>query len=161
MMKYEVLIRRIAAAVIDWAILSVPSLLLYGFEILTKKKYNVSFYFIFIYLWYFIQFNYKYGQTVGKKIAKIKVVSYRNENSNITLKQAFMRETYLIIFVFLYLGLFIFGKYLNTAQGGITKFLQVYAAIYAIVMLLSDKNRSLHDFFANSIVIKAETRNDS
>lgn len=153
MAKYNVLPARLVASVIDGLLLSIPSLLLYGIEILTKNKYNISSYFTFIYLWYFIKAHSKYGQTIGKKIAKIKVVAYSDESRTLTLKEAFMREIFFIGFCVLELSLIYFNYYSQKMQQAFSVFFQIYIVLDCLVVFFGNKRRSLHDFTGNSVVI--------
>lgn len=101
--KYQVEFRRLGAAIVDGLVFS-PLLLLE--EWLFEKTDNITVIFVwtvfsvFISLFYSIYFHFKYGQTVGKWVAGVKVIDI-SEMRTLTLKQSIFRDFfYLTIQIF-------------------------------------------------------------
>lgn len=109
---------------------------------------------------YTVWLHTKYGQTVGKMAAKVRVVDVRTESS-ITFRQAFLREgipmvitTYGLVYnVYLYLK----GEDPKNHWGA-TTLLNVIPGIWflaeVITMLTNEKRRALHDMIAGTVVIR-------
>lgn len=107
---------------------------------------------------YFIFLHFGRGQTLGKKVMKIKVVDI--SGSSLKFKQAMLRE--IIIFLY-YFVLIIFALILGielselsqlTIGKGITFIFGLVGLGDVISFLTDEKNQSLHDKIARTVVIK-------
>ncbi|MGE5352174.1 MAG: RDD family protein [Acidobacteriota bacterium] len=139
---------RLAAAIIDSLILLIPNIsagvLFFGFnaylENLTSRNFVFTVSNLFLGLLVSLLFNgyllYKYGQTIGKKIMDIKIVDMNN-NLPTLFKSFFLRS---FLFAVLYLIPFV----------NIVVMLDVF-------FIFSKSRRCLHDRFAGTKVIVAET----
>ncbi len=110
-----------------------------------------------IYILYFIVFQfYKNGQTIGKKIMKIKIIS--NDSSDLTMNQIAIRSLIINdIFVNLVmLAVVILGtKDIYFVSLIVLEIIQIILIFIISIMILSRKDkRGLHDVITNTRVIK-------
>ena len=112
---------------------------------------------IVLYVGYFIVFGYlNKGQTIGKKICKIKVVN--NKDDKLSIWNMIVRSLFIYgIFTLLYSVIFV--NILNKEMFGysyvIVSYLEIIFMITAIFMVLYKKDgRGLHDIIANTNVIE-------
>jgi uncharacterized RDD family membrane protein YckC len=118
---------------------------------------------------YSIYFLGRFGQTAGKIIAKVKVVDNKSEG-NISYNQAFMRDLipiilvnlFVILTIILYSGIDIdnyqfspLGNFLIKAPAYML-FLWSFTEI--ITMTFNNKKRALHDFIAETVVIRVDKK---
>jgi len=165
--KYDTWLYRFVASVIDGALfmLFIP---LYFLITLIKNEIVliplVMLYYSSYYL-YSVIMHYKYGQTIGKKIMKIQVVSEKDE-TNISFKQALMRDSFWIIFEIIGIATIIFGileyaEFSSAATKLYDTFFSLISFIWIIIelitMLFNEKRRAVHDFLGSTVVIKLET----
>jgi len=112
---------------------------------------------IVLYVGYFIVFGYlNKGQTIGKKICKIKVVNIKDDKlsiSNMIVRSLFIYG----IFTLLYSVIFV--NILNKEMFGysyvIVSYLEIiFMAIAFFMVLYKKEGRGLHDIIANTNVIE-------
>ena len=155
MHRYQTFGSRFLAAIIDGVIISLITSLVvrvFGYRyvdtIAGTLIQNGLFYF------YSIFFHYKYGQTLGKKITNVKVVSNTDETKLIGIGNSFKRDS---IGIILFLFEILLEKYdtENSSFGQFLLFLSTFGWVLAelISMLFNQKRRAIHDFLANSVVI--------
>jgi uncharacterized RDD family membrane protein YckC len=164
--KYRTGRKRIWAAIVDY-ILFMP-LLFVDLNLLTSEA-NIfiliawNIFRIFLPVFYSIIAHYKYGRTVGKWVARVKVIDV-SETRNITLKQAILRDG--VYLLFLLAGLLYFG-FLALTSGEAGYLLNNYVdfawspygiwiLLEIITMLVNSKRRAVHDFIAKTVVVRAE-----
>ncbi|MFN8251928.1 MAG: RDD family protein [Ferruginibacter sp.] len=123
---------------------------------------------------YSVWMHWKYGQTVGKMIAGIKVVD-KSETKSITLLQAVLRDGFYILAATVFLIIIGFSlkqenaivfedtAYLLQAQETTYYWQQlndyagtVWVIIELLTMLFNDKRRALHDYMAATVVIRID-----
>lgn len=163
--KYRTLPLRLAAGIIDiWPVLPFlvaafvwPELPTASFAglLLSLGAYSVG-------TGYFIVLHARSGQTVGKKICGVRVVTAAGEGP-IGWRQSFLREAPLLVF----LAVFILGDLCFFAVGEErtpTAVITIYLLAErlqrtwnfgdALCTLFNSKRRSLHDFIGGTVVIK-------
>ena len=163
-------IKRISAFIIDYLILYPFSLSLFWFEYQGKSQYIVTIITLTVMpLIYFPLFHYFKSQTPGKMIFKIKVVS--NDDSPINLKQSFVRDSVIILLVLMKLFVTIqilevttievpfsatdAGAVITNSNKGIINYLDLIWYVFDLMVLLyTVRARALHDYIANTKVIK-------
>src|SRR5580765_2693207 len=148
MHRYQTFGRRFLAAIIDGIIFSIMSILInnifgrhYVDTIAGTIIYNALFYVYSIFL------HYKYGQTLGKKITNVKVVSNTDEGKLIGLANAFKRDSIGILFIVFE----VLAKHLDLENSGIGNYLFLFSGFgwvlaELISMLFNRKRRAIHDF---------------
>ena len=162
--KYETAKPRFLALFID-------SLVFLPLTILSYAVGDSNLPLVIFYLWvlvvnlaypfYTILMHARYGQTLGKMVAKVKVVDL-NDNP-ITIQHAVMRELPQIIFN----SSLIFVSLPNTVQAQDASYFSIssvtsiigFSVIFwsisdILVFLFNDKRRALHDFIAKTVVIR-------
>lgn len=133
-----------------------------NYKIAQYKVINSSISIVSLILYFvIIQYLLK-GQTIGKKILKIKIVSDKEKNLNIW--QYFLRSLILnniIISIILLFGVYIFNarQYYNLSI--VMSYLQLLVmSIIILMVVLRRDNRGLHDFVAGTKVISTEIINN-
>ena len=109
---------------------------------------------------YTIWLTYAFGQTLGKRICGVRVVSYPDEGK-INFKSALLREIFPVASALVYVPLISFSTK-NTTLGmirdGIVETLNIGAFAWVLLeivtMLSNEKRRALHDKIAGTVVIK-------
>ena len=110
----------------------------------------------FVIIQYFLK-----GQTIGKKILKLRVVS--NKDKELNIGHYFVRSLILnnIIFsIILIVGVYLFGKtgYYNLSM--VVSYLQLLVmSVIILMVVLRRDNRGLHDIIAGTKVISTEVIN--
>jgi uncharacterized RDD family membrane protein YckC len=116
---------------------------------------------------YSIICNYKFGQTIGKIMMGIMVVD-ASESKSLTLKQAFLRDSILILIcstsLLFHISIFIInGRY---SEELLDNYFLIEAGIALgwvllelIVMQTNPKRKAIHDYIANTVVIDLENKN--
>lgn len=169
-LKYNTGLRRLGAAIIDTLVFA-PLIIA---DKLIRDTFENK---IGILLWltiitaitilYSVYFHLKFGQTVGKMVAKVKVVDI-SETKNISLKQALLRDSVYIIFEIIRLGYFatLIMKFLMPTSNLLEDYDDfgmiislVWVGLELTSMLTNSKKRAIHDFLAGTVVIR--TRIDS
>ncbi len=126
---------------------------------LERKTYVASIINIVIILAYFSCFDYFLeGQTIGKKLLKIKLKSYNGKKNNIF--QFILRE-FIASFIYVeFINLILVftlkkSTYISSYNLISNLCLLLYAACF-IVVLFREDGRGIHDFLANTMVIDAK-----
>lgn len=115
---------------------------------------------------YSVVLHARYGQTVGKRIMRIKVLDVSEERIP-SLLQAFLRDLGWIVVDVLSLAYFIYlvGAYkyvqrvelLDNLPGRILNYSSTgWFLIEIITMLTNSKRRALHDLIANTVVVRVD-----
>ena len=164
MNRYQTLGKRLLALIVDTVVL-IPLIGMYVW--LASAELSPSAHAAFIVggsilnLSYNIVFHWKFGQTLGKMVAKVKVVDVVNEVP-ISFKQAFLRDIVYVVLEgleFIFLGAVLFGGVQSLLEP--LAVIDTYSmfAMYAwlaadiLVCIKSEKNRALHDFIAGTVVV--------
>lgn len=167
-MKYNTFLPRLIATIVDFIILLLIQAILY-FLVFKNNFIDTQLFIVIIvmlqafYYGYFIYAHTKYGQTIGKAYANIKIVSSKDESKLLTLKEAVMRDMIGIGFVSLDIIKLIILKwnpniilewnYISIIWNISSYFIYIWLILELITMFFNKKKRSLHDFMANSVVI--------
>jgi uncharacterized RDD family membrane protein YckC len=162
--KYKTGLRRLGAMMAD-AVLFLP--LMYVDALVSTEK-NPVYYIPWIILFTLINLAYSilmhgaYGQTLGKKLLRLKVMDLSEERT-INYRQAFHRESIFIIIEIITFG-FLLSYLLQNPDDPIT-IITTYEDFVAVTtfswifldfvsMLLHPQSRAIHDQMANSVVVK-------
>ena len=164
--KYRTGQKRIWAAIVD-GILFMPFLLVDRFLISpTTNEYLIiswQTFTVFIPIFYSIIAHYKYGQTIGKWVAGVKVLDI-SETKTINLRQSILRDSFYLtveligFFYFIFMVVkngdtqYFFDGF-NDFAG--TPFL-IWTLLELITMFTNTKRRAIHDFLAKSVVVRTE-----
>lgn len=105
--------------------------------------------------------HYKYGQTIGKWVTKVKVVDV-SETRGLTLKQAILRDSFYIlaeIIALIYFAVLLLNGHPAEVAYNDYRIIASDPATYwmvleLITMLFNKKRRAVHDFLAKSVVVK-------
>lgn len=108
---------------------------------------------------YSIFLHYKYGQTLGKWLAGVKVLDL-SETRFLTLKQAVFRDGFFLIVEVI--GLFYFLLQANKSDYLQNDYNNDFAAqpifwwtiIELVTMLTNQKRRAIHDWIAKSVIVR-------
>ncbi len=160
MEKYNTILKRLLAAIID-------GILLYPISFLESLYMNkgVSLFAVgtlavtSAYLFYFILLHAKYGHTIGKKITGLRVLDI-SESRLINFKKSILRESPLIVInlgIILYVITFFNADLSKTEEVfyDITFIINsIWIGAELIFMLSNKKRRAIHDLIADSVVIK-------
>ena len=165
--KYRTGLKRLWAAIVD-GIVFLPLLLVAKWLYKTTSNGSILFawetLFAFAPLVYSVIFHYKYGQTLGKWVATVKVLDV-SETRTLTLRQALYRDSFyllvttagLVYYIFLLTRtddpLSVLNDYTSFSDNPIFW----WTLIELITMLTNAKRRALHDFLAKSVVVRTET----
>jgi uncharacterized RDD family membrane protein YckC len=165
--KYRTGLKRLWAAIVDW-IVFLPLLLVAKWIYQTTNNISTLFawetFVAFAPLVYSVILHYKYGQTIGKWVASVKVLDL-GETRTLTLRQALYRDSfYLLVAV---IGVVYHGFLLSKTDDpvGVLNDYSSFAdnpvfwwtLIELITMLTNAKRRAVHDFLAKSVVVRTET----
>ena len=112
---------------------------------------------IVLYVGYFIVFGYlNKGQTIGKKICKIKVVNKKNDKLsiwNMLVRSLFIYGIFTLIYSVIFVN--IFNKEIFGYSYVIVSYLEIIFMTVVFFMVLYKKDgRGLHDIIANTNVIE-------
>lgn len=164
MNRYHTLSNRIAAYFID-ALVFVPlvvfHILIGGVELPSWARYIQLASAPILGIGYNVLLHWKFGQTIGKMVAKVKVLSHTEEP--ITFRQAFLRDigyvvTESIEFVLLAYFLASGVKWDSEQFGSMAAYAALlslgWLVIDSLVCIKSKKNRALHDFIAGTVVVR-------
>lgn len=164
--RYRTLGNRIIALIID-ALIFVP---LIGLVSLVDQygpsetlAYVVAIFYALLSLGYNILLHWKFGQTVGKMVMKLKVVDVSERP--ITLKQAFLRDIfYLIVAPLVPIVGWTFAFSGRTSVAESRYAIELVSSILTFLWLIVDtfvcvkheKDRALHDLIAGTIVVRLD-----
>ncbi|MBL0145422.1 MAG: RDD family protein [Chitinophagaceae bacterium] len=156
--KYQTFFNRLGATLID-AIIFLPVLFLSNELFGPDPEKSIGWQIIQngLYYAYSIIGHTLYGQTIGKKITSIKVVQNQDENKLLSFRQSFMRDS-IGVAIFLLQLLILVLDYGDTEIGEqiISLSTLVWIVAEMVTMLFNNKRRSIHDYIANSVVIKTK-----
>ena len=107
-----------------------------------------------LFYFYSIFLLYKFGQTLGKKITNVIVLSYTDESKLIGLANSFKRDSIGILMSTIALFLRVY----NINDTPFSQYLILFSTsgwllAELITMLFNKKRRAIHDFLGNSVVI--------
>lgn len=170
--KYRTGTKRLLAGIIDAIVISVPLLFLDDYFRTEQLNKSLLFLWLIIYAFipmvYSVYLHFKYGQTLGKLITGIKVLNL-DEKTNLSFFQSMLRDSFYIVLEII--DLFYCGFQLIFSNEPTSKILAFYDDIGALIaviwilielitMLLNNKMRAIHDFMANSVVIRTESKRE-
>lgn len=162
--KYKTLIRRLAASFFDALLLALPLIAFTanngqaGED--TMASLNIAN--MFLPILYSVFMHYRYGQTLGKMALGIKVV-HANEVDGLSLKQAVLRDTPWLILEVIGLLLLLTGfqdgnteaDWLYVIQSIAGNAATLWLVLELLTALTNSRRRAIHDFLANTVVVKA------
>lgn len=160
--KYDTFWARVAANAIDNSFLKIlgfGSVLFISDSFIMQSIVIASYFLPYVYS---ILFHAYFGQTIGKMLMGIKIFN-KNEITQISLKQAVLRDCIPLIFVLIVVVLTTSGL-LKEESGSTpaTTVLSVVILTWAILeiftLLFNQKRRALHDFVAGTVVLKIKDR---
>jgi uncharacterized RDD family membrane protein YckC len=161
--KYRTGLKRLLAAIVD-GIVFMPLLLVDKW--LYSSNHNPTLLTIwliftsFLPILYSIILHYKYGYTIGKWVARVKVLDV-SETHTLTLKQSIMRD--IVLLLVQAIGLFYILVYVIQNNGGsfISDYddfagmpLFIWTIAELISMITNAKRRAIHDLIAKSVVVR-------
>jgi uncharacterized RDD family membrane protein YckC len=164
--RYRTARKRIWAAIVDY-ILFMPLLFVDCYFLFSDTNVFIviawNVFTTFLPIFYSIFAHYRYGRTIGKWVARVKVLDV-SETRNLSLKQAFLRDG---VFLSLELiGLLYYGFWaIKTGEPGylLHNFIDfpispfgLWTLLEIITMLANSKRRAVHDYIAGSVVVRAE-----
>jgi uncharacterized RDD family membrane protein YckC len=160
MEKYNTLLRRLLAAIIDGIILFPLSFIEAVYTDKGILQFAIgSFGVTGGYVFYFIILHVRYGQTIGKKITRVQVLD-ASEIRLITFKQSLIRESPLLLInfiVLLYVSFFV-NTDISKAESTFYDATFIANFTWAIAELIyaisNNKRRAIHDALAGSVVAK-------
>lgn len=118
---------------------------------------------IFVNLTYTVLMHWKYGQTVGKMVMKLKVVDVLD--GPITFRQALLRDfPYIVASLFWSIVVFCLDLSSNGLVFDIARVIEFYSYVLLIMLLVIDvlvslkhpKRRALHDLIAGTVVVRLD-----
>jgi len=124
--------------------------------------YNIMY--ILSYLIYSVYFHGKYGQTIGKRVMKVRVLDM-SENNVIGYKRAFLRDSvWLLIYLIASIDLVMISddliilteQHRNEYDIRFLKMWGIWLLFELISFWATSKRRTIHDFIADSVVVKLE-----
>jgi len=160
--KYQTFSKRFFAMIID-CLIFIPFFIIADYLIYEKKTSVLWVDLCQAILWtaYYIVGHGKYGQTIGKRVMKVKVLNL-TETKVIGYKKAFYRESvgffaYLLAIIYL---LFSYGE-INVADTHKLELYENLTLIFSIgwcvielgTMLTNKKRRAIHDYIGSSVVV--------
>lgn len=170
MNRYHTLSNRIAAYFID-AVVFFPLFIFYflidGIELPTWGYYVLLASAPIFGIGYNVVLHWKFGQTIGKMVAQVKVLSL--DEVPITFKQAFLRDIGYVVtesveFAILAYRLAVGVGWDSEPFGSTAAFAGLpslgWLILDALVLIKSKKNRALHDFIAGTVVIRLNMLSD-
>jgi uncharacterized RDD family membrane protein YckC len=165
--KYKTFWRRFFAGIIDTIVLSPLWIFDYLFldkggsmQLVVSTTLNIV-----IPYSYSIWMTGKYGATLGKMAAKLKVLDGDIEQSPVGYKRAFYRDSILVVFDLLALIYMIIvwslGNNSLTDRDQVVRWIDFSTSIWMLAELITmfgnERRRAIHDILANSVVVKSET----
>lgn len=162
--KYRTGLKRVWAAIVD-GIVFLPLLLVDQWIFRSTENVPlISGWLIvsaFVPILYSVILHYKYGYTIGKWVARIKVLDI-SETRTISLKQALLRDGFYLAIEVIGLIYFLFlvrqssdGSYLYNDYDIFSGNVLFYWTLAELTTMLTNrKRRALHDFIAKTIVVR-------
>jgi uncharacterized RDD family membrane protein YckC len=169
--KYLTFSPRFIAPSIDglvlWPIIGGSQLLMSSFDLPSLLVIPLTFVIYTVHYIYTIYFHAKCGQTIGKMVCKIKVVTASDE-ANISIKSAIIRDSIPIV-----MTIFFFVTHIDIISAPDEEVVEFFQAnswlsyipsawfiAEVITMLTNEKRRALHDFIAGTVVIRTNIEED-
>ena len=170
MNKYRTTGERTGAAIID-CIVFIPFIFLnnYLLDILSDKTGPVFLWTLlamFIFCSYSILLHGKFGQTIGKMLMGVKIVTYPAERP-INYRQALIRDLpYILVYVLetcILTAILVLPELANNTTLAFVLLILGYANLIWVLLeiistLFNEKRRAVHDFIARTVVIKVDSR---
>ncbi|RYE53026.1 MAG: RDD family protein [Sphingobacteriales bacterium] len=165
--KYRTGLKRLWAAIVD-GIVFLPFLLVEQWIYKTTSNISMLFawatFFAFAPLIYSVVLHYKYGQTIGKWVAAVKVLDI-SETRMLTFRQAIFRDIfYLLVAITGFVYYAVLLRQTDDQQSVLADYSRFsdnpvfwWTLIELITMLTNSKRRAVHDFIAKSVVVRTET----
>lgn len=162
--RYHTGFKRLGAALVD-GIVFMPLLLIEKWMLDKTDNLSVfiawSIFNAFLPLFYSIILHYKYGQTIGKWVAGVKVLDI-SESGKLTLKQSILRDSFYLgieIIGVLYFAFLVFqtgqAEYIHIDYRNFASLpILLWTILELISMLTNPKRRAVHDFLAKSVVVR-------
>ena len=154
--KYDTIWRRVWALVLDGILIMIANWLILILLMSTPPMFRIIFSGV-ISAGYYILMHNAYGQTVGKMAAQIKVLS--RAETPINLGQSISRSLPQLIPVMFAVSFSTADNAIISTQGWfvtIYEFTFLFYAVDAIVCLIFQKRRALHDFIAGTVVVRTD-----
>lgn len=162
--KYGTGLKRLWAAIVD-GIVFLPLLLVSQWFYHNTSNVSILFawetFVVFIPPVYSVILHHRYGQTIGKWVANVKVLDV-SETRTLTLRQALYRDSFFSLAAtigFAYYG-FLFMR-TDDRQAVLSDYSDFsdnpvfwWTLIELVTMLTNDKRRAVHDFLAKSVVVR-------
>jgi uncharacterized RDD family membrane protein YckC len=170
--RYQTIEKRIGAALID-ALVFAPVIAL-SFWVNSADTAPIWVHYLFLIgssaigLGYNALLHWRYGQTLGKMVVKVKVVDAASERP-ITFFQAFIRDIAYalssvvdisIVIILVSSGHPRLSDTVVNAQEYALVPLFVWMALDSLVFLKTRKHRALHDFIAGTVVVRTDVPSD-
>jgi len=161
--KYSTFWERVAANAIDTSLLKIlgfaSALFISSSSDANQTLVIISLFFPYCYS---IVFHGYFGQTIGKMFMGIKIFD-KDEFTQITMKQALLRDCIPLIFATILLILSLFGLAneetgTNTATIILSVIVMSWAILEIVTLLFNQKRRALHDFVAGTVVLRIKDR---
>lgn len=166
-LRYKTFWRRVLALVLDGALFVIPiSLTTIAFVKMGRdfeQTYeDVSYFFNNLFVIYSVVMHATFGQTVGKMLANVKVVTVLDE-SDIRLRHALLRDIVPIAGLVLSFVGILWDALLPSSPATISFALAALWLVVLVVfwpvaeiitMLLNKKRRAIHDYIAGTVVIR-------
>ena len=154
--KYDTFLQRLLSIIVDSLIVSLfmwpLGIFQEHFSETRPLFYAIHFIAIYTALIYSIYYHTICGQTIGKMLFRVKVVSYQSER-DISLIDAVRRDSVPLFFVTIF--------YLVSIINGLSEVAIVVSAVYifwglleVVSMLTNEKHRALHDYIGKTVVIR-------
>ncbi|WP_251358652.1 RDD family protein [Kangiella sp. TOML190] len=158
-LKYNTFWPRFFAIIIDSIILSVLIWICFSF-ILKPENYSDTFFqaiddFIFV-VYSILMHSLCSGQTLGKMITGVQIVTFEDE-ANISYKHAIMRDIVpLTLMLFAYVSILfnLSEQTSNSILFIVAISIIIWYLLEIVTMLFNQKHRALHDFVANTVVVR-------
>lgn len=161
--KYSTFWERVAANAIDTSFLKILGFASALF-ISSSSDANQTLVIISLFLPYCYStvFHGYFGQTFGKMLMGIKIFN-KDEFTQITMKQALLRDCIPLILASILLILSLFGLVneetgTNAATITLSVIVMSWAILEIVTLLFNQKRRALHDFVAGTVVLKIKDR---
>jgi uncharacterized RDD family membrane protein YckC len=161
--KYRTGLKRFSAAIVD-SIVFMPLLLVDKWLYNSNQNQDILITWLiltsFLPIFYSIFLHYKYGYTIGKWVAKVKVLDV-SETHTISLRQSIMRDIVLLLAQVISLIYILVYSYSESQGSFVTDYedftgipLFIWTIAELISMLTNEKRRAIHDFIAKSVVVR-------
>ena len=153
--RYRTTLPRFFAGLADQAVLF-PIHLLLALAAPWLSLYLLALLQIIVDTTYSILLHARYGQTVGKRVCRIRIVDHLT-GTQISLNQALLRDSGLLIGLF-YAVAVLKGEDFdpNHLTGTVALVAGIWFMLEIITMLLNEKRRALHDLIAGTVVVRTQ-----